>query len=128
MNFKTPRIEDEFNGTATGGIVLDKRLRGILSEAHDWLINKGLPGIMVTCLIRTPEENAAQPGSNPKSSHISGRAADIRTVSYSKESIDALCEHLQDVWGKQFLHVLYHDSGGGPHIHLNINYFFARNW
>lgn len=127
IQFKTTRIEAEFNGADTEGIIMDPRVRAMCLELHHWLRSKGRPGLFLTCIIRTEEENAELVKSNPKSAHITGRAVDIRTIGrYSPETIKEIIEHVYDVWGKAFAYILFHDSGNGDHIHMNMNFPFAR--
>lgn len=104
---------------------IDTRLKAILIEAGMWSMNVLGKQLVITCLIRTVEENAAT-GGKPRSAHLEARAGDLRTRHLSDEESEKLKEHLQETWGKAFLHVLIHDSGAGRHMHVNINFPFKR--
>ena len=104
---------------------IDLRLQAILFELAVWMARTLSKGLIVTCLLRTVEENKAVNGL-PNSSHLDGRAADIRTYLLSKPEIDKLIAHLNAVWGIEFLHTKYHDSGSGLHLHTNINIKYKR--
>jgi uncharacterized protein YcbK (DUF882 family) len=104
---------------------IDLRLQAVLFELATWMGRTLSKGVIVTCLLRTPEENAAVNG-RPYSSHLDGRAADIRTYLLSHPEIDKVIAHLNSVWGIEFLHTKYHDSGAGMHLHININFPFKR--
>lgn len=126
VEFKDSRIKAEFDGLplVDTDTRIDPRLRGVLLELGDWCVDEGIPVPFVTCILRSAKENTGTPGSNPQSAHLSGRAADLRTMHgrYLHEQVEKIVGHLKNTWGTVFLHVLYHDSGGGAHIHLNINY------
>ena len=105
---------------------LDVRLKAILIEAGVWSQNVLGKQLIVTCLLRTKEENEAV-GGRPQSAHLEARASDLRTRHLNTEQEEKLKAHLENVWGSEFLHVLIHDSGAGRHMHLNINFPFKRN-
>lgn len=104
---------------------IDPRLRAVLTEADGWSRRTTRKGLLITCLNRTEEENQAV-GGRKRSAHCYSRAADIRSWLFSTIEIKRLILHLQEVWGKEFLHVIHHDSGRGDHIHININRPFHR--
>jgi len=105
---------------------IDLRLKAVLFELADWMrrvLNKDL---IITCLIRSVDENKAVNGKH-WSAHLFARAWDMRTAHLSQAEIDKVQEHLMAVWGKEFLFVLYHDSGSGNHIHGNITLKYAKS-
>ena len=104
---------------------IDLRLQAVLYELATWTARTLSKSVVVTCLLRTPEENEAVNG-RPNSSHLDGRAADIRTYLFAKPEIDLIIKHLDEVWGSEFLHTKFHDPGSGFHLHMNINFPFKR--
>jgi uncharacterized protein YcbK (DUF882 family) len=104
---------------------IDLRLQAVLFELATWMARTLSKGLIVTCLLRTVEENKAVNG-KPFSSHLDGRASDIRTYLLAKPEIDKVIGHLNAVWGIDFLHTKFHDSGTGFHLHININFPFKR--
>lgn len=80
-------------------------------------------GIVITDLLRSVAR-AIRYG-RPDSSHVYGRAADIRCYNYTPEQIKLIVAFLEHHWGPM-IHVLHHDSGRGAHIHININRGFSR--
>jgi uncharacterized protein YcbK (DUF882 family) len=102
---------------------IDFRLRALLRNLQDYMFDRFAKNLVVTCLIRTPEENRMV-GGVPYSSHLSGRAADIRSWGMSKGQIGEIKAYLEHVWGP-LVYVLHHDSGHGEHIHVNINYRYS---
>ena len=80
--------------------------------------------IVVTCLMRTQEENAAV-GGKKYSAHLRGEAADIRIRNFTQEQIDFILGHLRDSWHPAFLYCTRH-TGTADHIHLNIKWAYAR--
>ena len=105
---------------------IDLRLQAVLFEESLWLKRTFGKDAIVTCLMRTIDENKAVNG-RPFSSHLDGRAADRRTFHLSQPEIDKWILHLNQVWGELFLHTKYHDSGSGLHLHSNINMGFKRS-
>lgn len=119
MLYKTTRIQTEFRRE------IDRRLAIILTDLDHWLCDMhDYYNLTITCLMRTEEENK-KVGGRPFSSHLTGRAADIRTWNMKPELKDAIQRYLWKTWGKEFLHVVVSEHGTAPHIHVNINYPFA---
>lgn len=114
------RLHTEFNHK------IDVRLKAILIEGAMWSQNVLGKQLIITCLLRTEEENEAV-GGKPLSAHKEARAGDLRTRHLTPEEEEKLKAHFQNVWGKAFLHVIIHDSGAGRHMHVNINFPFKRN-
>ena len=108
-------------------MAIDGRLRGVFLELAEYLMQKYGIGIVLTCLIRSAEENKAVGGSST-SAHRDGegRAGDLRSRSFTPEQITDIEDHLVQTWGTDFLYVLVHDSGRGPHIHINIRWQHRR--
>ena len=104
---------------------IDPRLRGVLWELDDWSVRTTGKNITITCLNRTVEQNKKD-GGKERSAHLYSRAADIRSYLLSALEIEKVVAHLNEVWGTEYLHVVYHDSGRGDHIHININRPFHR--
>jgi hypothetical protein len=111
------RLQTEFQ---TG---IDPLLQAALIDLADWVKETFGKPVVVTCLIRTENENAAI-GGQPNSAHIPGKDG-IRSVLYLPEQIVTIQRYLNHRWGG-VLHVLYHTAGTGPHIHMNVNIGFAR--
>lgn len=104
---------------------IDPRLRAVLTELAWWLFKNYVLTLVVTCLNRSNPENTAV-GGRKWSSHLTGRAADLRSKHFTEEIREAIINHLQETWGADFLHVIWHDSGKGEHFHLNINRAFMK--
>lgn len=107
------RLEDEFRNHIKGS------LRALLLELNLWFFNNSGKNLTVTCLYRNSTENQAV-GGVPMSAHLTGFAADLRSVGLTDEEIAAILLHVKAVWGP-IVYCIYHNSGSGPHIHLNIN-------
>ncbi len=104
--------------------VLDPLLRAGLLDLAQFVESQYGKPVIVTCVLRTPDENKAVGGA-PNSSHLTGRAADIRVMIYNSDEIVAIQRYLKHRLA-DVIHVLYHNGGTGPHIHTNINWAFAR--
>lgn len=115
---------------------IDNRLKAVLLELGEWTLYCYNKPVVVTCLNRTKEENDKVNG-HENSAHLfdpndpllniyPGRAADIRSWAFMKDQIPKIVNHLEKVWGKEFLNVKYHNSGSGDHIHINIKWSYRR--
>ena len=106
---------------------IDGRMRAVLLELAEYTMRKWSIGIVLTCLIRSVEQNTADGGSK-YSAHLDGegRAGELRSRSFTPEQIAVIKDHLETTWGTDFLYVLVHDSGRGPHIHINIRWKHRR--
>lgn len=91
----------------------------------DWATQRSLP-IVVTSMIRTPEENR-QLGSK-SFTHPEGRAFDISIRGWSTDEIDDLIHEVNDKFSDigalttsgESRPVVFHDNGNGPHFHFQI--------
>jgi len=104
--------------------LVDPRLCAVLLALAEWAMRKWNKGIVITCLNRTTLENA-KVGGSIYSAHLRGRAADIRSRTFTDEQLRQIVDYLNLVWG-DLLYVKYHNSGSGPHIHINIKYTHRR--
>lgn len=116
------RLQDEFDSK------IDHRLQYILTGLGSYVRARYGKDLVVTCLLRDAAENAALPGSNPQSAHLRGDAADVRSRDFTTQEVEAIVAHIKKQWGP-VVHCIYHTpTGGGPHIHLNINWpYSAKN-
>lgn len=104
---------------------IDPRLRSVLLELSEWTMRVFSKGLVITCLNRSIIENN-KVGGKSTSAHLRGRAADIRSRSFKPGQLQLILRHLEKVWGHDFLYVSAHNSGHGPHIHINIRYAHNR--
>lgn len=104
---------------------IDPRLAAMLMLLAFWVWREFGKAIWITCLNRDDATNAAVDG-KPKSSHKSGRAADLRSSNFLPVEIEKIIDYVRSTWGSKFVHIIHHDSGRGEHIHMNINYPFTR--
>lgn len=113
------RLQDEFKTK------IDLRLQFLLLELAAFIWDRWQKQTTITCLLRTPTENDALPGSNPQSAHIRGDAADLRTHNYTNIEVDEIVKYVKHHWG-EVVHCIFHNPGGNaPHIHININWPFS---
>lgn len=132
MNFKTPRIQSEWDRQ-------EPELRDVLLELDAHLMFWGLPNITVTELHRTKEEafklyfaegrakglsaqNAKWRAQRRFTYHFCDCAADFRSSGkpWTKAETDRVFAWLRKrcpvgAWG-----LLFHDAGTGPHFHLEL--------
>ena len=80
--------------------------------------------ITLTCVLRDQKENAAV-GGVPDSAHLTKRAVDIRSRTLTQEQITWALAYVKARWSN-LIHIIYHNGGTGPHIHLNLNFPFAK--
>lgn len=104
--------------------VVDFRVKALLEDLAWFVRNTMQKDVVITCLIRTAEENKAVNGV-PNSAHLSGRAADIRSTIYTEEEIGVINAYLTKIWGP-LVYFKWHNSGSGMHIHININKAYAK--
>lgn len=100
---------------------IDPRLRAVLMELGKWAEWHTGKGIILTCLNRTEDENNAV-GGNHFSAHLVGRAADLRSSNFGQAEVQKILNHLTATWPSSQIYAIYHDSGSGPHIHINIRH------
>jgi uncharacterized protein YcbK (DUF882 family) len=103
---------------------IDARLAWILNDLDRFSRCISTKEVCITCLMRTPEENAAAGGSK-YSAHLVGRGADIRCRHYSEPEIEQILEFLKKSWPDELLYVKRH-VGTADHIHMNIRWKYAR--
>ena len=116
--------ENQGERLAAEGPMIVSPLRGALwtmAEQKARMYNR--PWLIITCLWRSRQENAAQEGSNPNSLHMTNRAADIRIWEFAKR------QHSLDDWVKFWveeirlndrrLQIDYHR--GKNHIHVEFD-------
>jgi len=118
MEFKTPRIADEFLDLAQ----MNPRLKGVLLALEQFTEVELGKGVVVTCLRRTPDENVAC-GGIVLSPHLTWEAADLRSSIYSESDIAKMLQFLNCFTyrhGKQT--AMYHQvQGGAPHFHIQVS-------
>ena len=120
--FKTKRIQEEFETR------MDPRTRIVNEDIADFVYREFNKPWTITCIMRTPAENAAVEGKE-KTAHyvdISGyvRADDCRSRNFTKKEKREIIEHVNSVWNRfvEYVHIVHHNSGHGEHFHININY------
>jgi len=126
MKFIDHIVKEQFLDPA----ITDERIVLIICYTADWVWGEYGIEWMITGVARTPGE-AAELGS-PNSSHIwipgkrLCRAIDSRTHHFDKPQLSRIMRFMRHSWGPpEYLHLIYHDSGHGDHLHVNINYPFA---
>ncbi len=78
--------------------------------------------------MRTQSENAAVDG-REKTAHFIDetgyvRANDARVRNFTKSERAWIVNYVKATWNRfvEYVYIIYHDSGHGPHFHININY------
>ena len=100
---------------------ITRRLNALVDKVLDPLREKFGAPIIVTSGYRSPKVNAATPGASKTSQHMQGEAADIRTVSDSREDNMKLLRCLLQS-GIEFDQIIceYPDANGRPDwIHVS---------
>ena len=120
FSFKSKAVEDQFDN-------LHPELKTILEELGHWSASAKIPMPVVTCLVRTPEENRAiYNGVDRFSWHLAKPdgticAMDLRVVHYTDDSrakvLKWILERCPDA--KKW-EVIYKPHGTGPHYHIAI--------
>lgn len=126
MRFASVRIAEEYKHH------IDPALRGLLEEAQDFAESLYQWNLLITCLLRTPEENDAcyaHDGTHRDGVHVHGRGADIRTRDVDGDNVRGLLGFLNE----KFIYdperpklkvALYETFGIGstaPHLHLQVH-------
>lgn len=137
MKFKTPELEDEFR-------ILHPEVPPVLWDLDRWSDEEGLPEVVVTHVVRTPEQQAefywqdfqrrlgleekeARNLASKKFSWHSVRCAvDIRNSHYTHEQLLAVLQHLKPLCRSPMWELLSHDIGRGEHIHIGRQDFAWR--
>ena len=112
------RLTDEFNQQ------LDPLCRALVADLSIEMEKRFNRDIILTCVGRTPEENAKD-GGVPNSAHLTFRAVDIRAKDWKPEEREFALAWIRHRWA-QVGYALIHNAGGGIHLHVNINWAFAR--
>lgn len=105
---------------------ITRRLNALVDNVLDPLREKFGAPIIVSSGYRSPKVNAATPGASKTSQHMQGEAADIRTVSDSREDNMKLLRCLLQS-GIEFDQVIceYPDANGRPDwIHVS----YTKRW
>lgn len=105
---------------------ITRRLNALVDKVLDPLREKFGAPIIVTSGYRSPKVNAATPGASKTSQHMQGEAADIRTVSDSREDNMILLRCLLQS-GIEFDQVIceYPDANGRPDW-IHVSYTMRR--
>ena len=117
---KAERLRREFY------VEIDGRLTWWVMQLAKELIAKFGKGIVVTCGTRTTSENKDVQGIKD-SSHLRGDALDLRSHIYTAEEIAYIVSRTKQVWGP-VMHILVHNGGTGPHIHINVNWQYSLKY
>lgn len=110
MKFKTPRLELEL-GDAHPDV------RVVLDEFADWCEENHLPEPVITCIRRTPEENARVNG-QPQSWHLFGCGVDIRSRHLTPAQLAFAIAFLRRRCPEPEWELKHHDAGSGSHLHI----------
>lgn len=111
IQFKRPEIELQFSA-------MPVTLREELEDFEFWSREKGIKPPLVTCILRTEEENADARGVKT-SLHLKGRAFDLRTIHYDLHTLDMVIAYWESR-RRPGLEVITKRHGNGPHIHVGL--------
>lgn len=111
------RLMDEFNKQ------IDPRLQTMARQLADRMWEKYRVDLMVTCIVRTPEENAAA-GGLPQSSHLRKDAIDFRSSNLTEEQANYAVAFVLATWGP-VMHAIYEKGGTAFHLHINLNWGYS---
>ena len=103
---------------------IDKRLQAVLLGLGLYTLAEHRYRTVITCLIRSPKENA-KAGGSPHSAHLDGRAADVRVHGLTPAQKSLIASYLRRTWG-DFLYVIVHGKGSNEHLHINIQYKYKE--
>lgn len=121
MKFKTDRIQQEYKDLPKQNLYLVE----VLTLLESFCRNHSLAEPVITCIYRTPEENAAANGI-PNSPHCIWEGADIRSSIYNRDEITNIVYYLNGLMayrpkGATKPLALYHSVRGSvPHIHIQV--------
>ncbi len=119
IEFANSRIEDEWD-------TLHPKLQQLLEDFGHWSASQGLITPVVTCLLRTKQENRKIYGKDRFSWHLLQKdgtihAADIRTKHYTKEQSDKVIGwFLKSCMDTDTWELITKVHGTGPHIHVGV--------
>ena len=111
---------------------LDQNLRSVIKDAHDYLYRIWTQDLILSCLLRTPEEDKAlyhDPNHEP-GVHCFGRGADVSVRFMSSAEVSGLCNTINSSWqydpSRPNMVVALYESAGhqdstAPHIHLQTH-------
>ncbi len=114
LRFEHPRLEAELATCPEG-------LRLVPYEFAEWCERKNIEGPILTCILRTPEENKAV-GGHPRSFHLTARAIDFRTRHYSTWELELVEAWFRNRCKPPRFDVVTQPHGTGPHIHVEQNF------
>lgn len=123
MQFKTPRIREEFIDLT----MKNDNLFKILTHADQYSQQEFKKEVVLTCIYRTPEENAALYASSVEPAwrpHTAWCGADLRSTIYTDAEIQKLLSFLNHftVYGGQRRCASYHTIAGNVfHFHVQSN-------
>lgn len=116
VDFKTERLEREFH-------LVHPLLRAAYYDMG-YEVKKAGSVLVITCLIRSREENAAI-SKRELSSHLFARGGDSRVWNLPKGVfVGELIAGIKDTYGNK-IHIIRHSGGTADHIHMNVNWQFA---
>lgn len=128
MKFKTDRIRKEWLGP---GLVWPELL-GIVDDASDFANDLYQWEFVITCLLRTPEENDklyAGDGTHLRGVHVEGRGCDVRTRGIDPDAIAGVSgyinsKYVYDPERPNYLVCLPEKTGpgsSGRHLHFQVH-------
>lgn len=122
LEFKTTRIRDEFSQLLTK----NQRLFYLLTELTIYVGEKHKKPVVLTSIIRTPEEQAELYKKSPikvqNSPHMRWEAVDLRSTIYTQSEasdiLDYINSRIKNPDGrKSFIHAI---PGGAVHFHVYV--------
>lgn len=123
-NFKSETAAERFE-------YLHPFLQEMLFEMIQWLSDRNIHGV-ITETVTTPEEDAAL--GRKSVSHQEGRASDLRTRDWPRNTVKEFLDHFNEKYLKhgatrasngQLALLVFHDSGHGEHIHIQLARSYA---
>lgn len=115
VDCKTDRIAEEF-------WQIHPLLRGMIFYCGWYVYEECRQRIVVTCLIRSVQENK-DVGGMAKSSHLYARGGDLRIHNIPRDVRWSMMCEVKEMYGMK-IHILEH----GNHIHSNVNRAYADNF
>lgn len=119
IQFKEPSLIKEYES-------IYPALKVILEDMALYCQRQGQPFVITDLLSDAIEDKKLN---RVSSSHLEGRAADIRTVNWSKEFREKFTNYFSKLYEKNAAIsketgnprlILYHNSGAGNHIHIQV--------
>lgn len=122
INFKTPRIRDEFAQLPTK----NPAMFDLLDRLNSWVANTYKKDITITCIYRTPEENDALYNGlleRPKGSpHVYWKAVDLRSRGFTQVELSAICAWLNAHFKNALKPVAFVHALPNNAAHFHIQY------